>query len=69
VLNDITDQKKVEERLRIAQTAGGVGSFEYLSGYGTAEVSEEFCRLLGLQAAQSLPVRTINSLVNPDDPR
>jgi PAS domain S-box-containing protein len=68
VLTDITDQKKVEERLRIAQTAGEVGSFEYVAGYGTAEVSEQFCRLLGLRPAQSLPVRTINALVHPDDP-
>lgn len=68
VLADITDQKRVEERLRIAQTAGGIGSFEYLSGYGTAEVSDEFCRLLGLQTARSLPIRTINSVMHPDDP-
>ena len=68
VLADITDQKRVEEQLRVAQTAGGVGSFEYLSGYGTADVSEQFCRLLGLQPATSLPVRTINALVHPDDP-
>lgn len=68
VLADITDQKRVEEQLRVAQTAGGVGSFEYLSGYGTADVSEQFCRLLGLQPATSLPVRTINALVHRDDP-
>jgi len=68
VLTDITEQKKVEERLHIAQTAGEVGSFEYVAGYGTAEVSEQFCRLLGLRAAQSLPVRTINALVHPEDP-
>uniref|UniRef100_B0T3W1 histidine kinase n=1 Tax=Caulobacter sp. (strain K31) TaxID=366602 RepID=B0T3W1_CAUSK len=68
VLADITDQKRVEEQLLMAQTAGGVGSFEYLSGYGTADVSEQFCRLLGLHAATSLPVRTINALVHPDDP-
>jgi len=68
VLADITDQKRVEERLLVAQTAGGVGSFEYLSGYGTADVSEQFCRLLGLQPASSLPVRTINALVHADDP-
>ncbi|NKE47760.1 PAS domain S-box protein [Roseomonas frigidaquae] len=67
VLTDITEQRKVEERLYIAQTAGGVGSFEYLSGYGTADVSGEFCRLLGLRPAQSLPVRTINSVVHPED--
>ncbi len=68
VLADITDQKRIEEQLRVAQTAGGVGSFEYLSGYGTASVSEQFCRLLGLQPAASLPVRTINSVVHSDDP-
>ncbi|MBU8540627.1 hybrid sensor histidine kinase/response regulator [Falsiroseomonas tokyonensis] len=67
VLTDISEQRKVEERLYIAQTAGGVGSFEYLSGYGTAEVSEEFCRLLGLRPALTLPVRTINAVVHPDD--
>ena len=68
VLADITDQKRVEERLLVAQTAGGVGSFEYLSGYGTADVSEQFCQLLGLRPATSLPVRTINALVHDDDP-
>jgi len=68
VLADITDQKRLEERLRIAQSAGGIGTFEYLSGFGTAEVSEAFCRLLGLHPASSLPVRTINSVVHPDDP-
>ena len=68
VLADITEQKKLEERLRIAQSAGGVGSFEYQSGFGTAEVSEAFCQLLGLHPALSLPVRTINSVVHADDP-
>lgn len=68
VLADITDQKRVEERLRIAQSAGGVGTFQYLSGFGTVDVSEEFCRLLGLQPAASLPVRTINAVVHPKDP-
>jgi PAS domain S-box-containing protein len=68
VLVDITEQKRIEERLRIAQTAGGVGTFEYVDGFGTATVSDQFCRLLGLHPAESLPVRTINALVHPDDP-
>jgi PAS domain S-box-containing protein len=67
-LVDITDQKRVEEQLRIAQTAGGVGTFEYVDGYGTASVSEQFCALLGLHAARDLPVRTINNLVQHGDP-
>jgi PAS domain S-box-containing protein len=67
-LVDITDQKRIEEQLRIAQTAGGVGTFEYIDGYGTVSVSAQFCALLGLHPARDLPVRTINSLVNADDP-
>jgi PAS domain S-box-containing protein len=67
VLSDITDQKRVEEQLRIAQLAGGIGTFEYVSGYGTVTVSEQFCRLLGLHPADALPVRTVNAVVHPDD--
>lgn len=68
VLTDVTDRKKVEERLAIAQTAGQVGTFEYVVGFGTVSVSHQFCRLLGLRPADALPVRTINALVAPDRP-
>jgi PAS domain S-box-containing protein len=68
VLIDISQQKRVEERLRIAQTAGGVGTFEYVEGFGTVTVSTQFCRLLGLHVAEALPVRTINGLVRAGDP-
>ncbi|WP_083901008.1 PAS domain-containing sensor histidine kinase, partial [Azospirillum sp. B4] len=67
VLADVTEQKRVEEQLRVAQTAGGVGTFEYISGFGTVSVSEQFCRLLGLHPTTALPVRTVNSVVHPDD--
>lgn len=67
VVIDITEQKHVEERLRIAQSAGGIGTFEYLDGYATVSVSDEFCRLLGLHPTNVLPVRTINALVEPGD--
>ncbi|WP_254514747.1 hybrid sensor histidine kinase/response regulator [Novosphingobium sp. G106] len=65
VLVDVTERKRTEERLRIAQTAGGVGTFEYIDGFATAMVSEEFCRLLGLHPASSLPIQTINGVVKP----
>jgi PAS domain S-box-containing protein len=68
VLVDITDQKRVEEQLRIAEAAGGIGTFEYVSGFGTASVSAQFCSLLGLHSARDLPVRTINSVVLENDP-
>ncbi|MBV1800573.1 PAS domain-containing sensor histidine kinase [Siccirubricoccus sp. G192] len=63
---DITDQKRAAERLRIAQTAGGIGTFEYVSGFGTVSVSAQFCQLLGLQPAADLPLRTVNSVVKPE---
>lgn len=68
VLVDVTDRKRTEERLRIAQTAGGIGTFEYIDGFATVTVSEEFCRLLGLHPATNLPVQTINGVVRPGEP-
>ncbi len=68
MLIDISEQKRIEDRLRIAQTAGGVGTFEYVEGFGTVTVSAQFCRLLGLHVAEALPVRTINGLVCEGDP-
>ncbi|MET1047312.1 MAG: PAS domain-containing protein, partial [Hyphomicrobium sp.] len=68
VLVDITERKLAEERLRIAQSAGGIGTFEHVEGFATATVSHQFCYLLGLQPAEVLPVHTINGVVHPDDP-
>jgi len=65
VLVDVTERKRTEERLRIAQSAGGVGTFEYIDGYATATVSEEFCKLLGLYPALVLPTQTINGVTCP----
>ncbi|WP_454747778.1 PAS domain S-box protein [Ciceribacter selenitireducens] len=67
MLVDITDQKRASEELRIAQFAGGIGTFEYIVGYGTIAVSEKFCRLFGLHTTKVLPVRTLNDLIHPDD--
>ena len=63
ILVDVTERKRTEERLRIAQSAGGVGTFEYVDGYATAAVSDEFCRLLGLHPTSVLPVQTINGVL------
>ncbi len=69
VLVDVTERKRTEERLRIAQTAGGIGTFEYVDGFATATVSSEFCRLLGLFPAPHLPVQTINAVLQPGQPQ
>ncbi|HEX7822519.1 MAG TPA: PAS domain-containing protein [Sphingobium sp.] len=63
LLVDVTERKRTEERLRIAQSAGGIGTFEYIDGYATATVSSQFCRLLGLHPAHVLPVQTINGVL------
>lgn len=68
LLIDVTERKRTEERLRIAQSAGGVGTFEYVDGFATATVSTEFCQLLGLHPAAVLPVRTINSVLRDGEP-
>jgi PAS domain S-box-containing protein len=65
---DVTGRREVEERLRIAQSAGQVGTFEHVPGFATASISEQFCALLGLQPADVLPLRTINGLVAPGHP-
>ncbi|PWC29869.1 hybrid sensor histidine kinase/response regulator [Teichococcus aestuarii] len=67
-LTDITEQKRTEERLRIAQSAGGIGTFEHVPGFGTAAVSGTFCALLGLRPVANLPVPLVNSLVAEGDP-
>lgn len=66
LLVDVTERRRAEERLRIAQTAGGVGTFEYIDGFATVSVSEEFCRVLGLHPATVLPVQTINGVLSDD---
>lgn len=66
-LVDVTDRRRTEEQLRVAQTAGQVGTFEHTDGFGTVVVSHQFCRLLGLHPSNVLPVRTINLLVHPHD--
>ena len=66
-LVDVTEQKRIQEQLRIAETAGGIGTFEHAEGYGTVNVSTHFCHLLGLHPTRVLPVSTINALVHPDD--
>ncbi|NSY14782.1 sensor histidine kinase [Agrobacterium vitis] len=67
VLIDVTEQKRTAEQLRIAQSAGGVGTFEHKVGWATVGVSDQFCRLFGLHVASFVHVGVLNDLVHPDD--
>ena len=68
VLVEVTDQKRVEERLRIAQSAGRVGAFEHVPGFATVAASPQFCSLLGLVPARTVAASAVNALVVEGDP-
>lgn len=67
-LVDITDQRLAQERLRIAQEAGGIGTFEHAAGFATVNVSDQLCRLFGLHPTKVLPIKTLNDLIHDGDP-
>jgi len=62
-LVEITEQRRIAERLRIAQTAGRIGTFEFVPGFATVAVSPQFCNLLGVVPAETLAVSSVNALV------
>ncbi|KTS46185.1 histidine kinase, partial [Methylobacterium indicum] len=68
VLVEITEQKRVEERLRIAQSAGRVGAFEHVPGFATVAASPQFCSLLGLVPSRTVAASAVNALVVEGDP-
>ena len=64
---DATERASAEERLRIAQTAGGIGAFEWFPGTGEMVISDEFRRIWNLPADAEITADTLVSLVLPDD--
>ena len=56
-----------EERLRIAQAAGGVGTFEYVPETARMLVSAEFCRLWGVPVVDDASIEEFMALIHPDD--
>lgn len=66
----INDELKVSEaRLRLAQEAGKIGSFEVDMTTDQLIVTEQFCRLYGVAFRPTMPARDIETLVVPDDER
>ncbi|WP_341921453.1 response regulator [Hydrocarboniphaga effusa] len=64
---DATDRASAEERLRIAQKAGGIGAFEWFPETGEVVISDEFRRIWNLPADSEVSADTLVSLVLPDD--
>jgi PAS domain S-box-containing protein len=56
-----------EERLRVAQAAGGVGTFEYIPEGERMLVSPEFCRIWGVEMVEEAPIGSFMALIHPDD--
>ncbi len=64
---DITEQRHAEERLRMAQRAGWVGTFELDLAAQTLTVSEEFCRLWGVPVQAVAPLGLFTAMVHAAD--
>ncbi|MBM7117909.1 PAS domain S-box protein [Archangium primigenium] len=74
VTHDISDRKRAEqrlqegdERLRLAQEAGGVGLFTYELATHRIHVTPQFCHLFGLEPVESLPIADVEALIHPED--
>ncbi len=56
-----------EERLRLAQEAGRLGTFEWNAGVEGAEVSDTHCDILGLPRQRRITGDQLRSVIHPDD--
>ncbi|MDB5688255.1 MAG: sensor histidine kinase [Sphingomonas bacterium] len=56
-----------QERLRFAQIAGAIGTFELLPHEALINVSEEFCALWGIPARPSFPLEEVMQILLPED--
>jgi PAS domain S-box-containing protein len=74
LVTDFTDRHRIEtalarseERLRIAQEAGQIGTFEWNLLTGEVVVSDEFCRIWGFGPTRSVRVGVFGEHVHPED--
>ncbi|MET0935873.1 MAG: response regulator [Luteibacter sp.] len=67
VLKETTRRVETEQRLRVAQEAGGVGTFEWFPDTGRLEVSTEFRRIWGLPAEGTVTEAALLAMLHPDD--
>jgi PAS domain S-box-containing protein len=59
--------RESESRLRIAQAAGGIGTFELEPHTGRILVSPQFCRIWGVPELAETHVSHFLALIHPDD--
>ncbi|MFZ6646941.1 PAS domain S-box protein [Undibacterium sp. TJN25] len=64
---DVTERTATEERLRIAQQAGGIGSFEWFPGTGMMVVSDTYRQLFGIADGAEVTADLLTSLVHQED--
>ncbi|MGL4290718.1 MAG: PAS domain S-box protein, partial [Phreatobacter sp.] len=67
VVVETTGRIRAEERLRIAQEAGGVGTFEWYPETGKLDASDEFRRIWGVPLGLDLTDRLLVAMIQPDD--
>jgi PAS domain S-box-containing protein len=67
IVNDTTIRFQNEQRLRIAQEAGGVGTFELYPDTGRLEVSETYRHIWGLPPDVPVTTELLAALIHPDD--
>lgn len=67
VVKDTTQRVEVEHRLRIAQQAGGIGTFEWYPDTGRLEVSDVYRRIWGLPETGEVTDSMLVDQLHPDD--
>ena len=65
--SDVTERAAAEERLRIAQQAGGIGTFEWFPESGEMAVSAEFRHIWGIAPDEPIDARSLVERVMPED--
>jgi PAS domain S-box-containing protein len=67
IVKDTTQRVRTEQRLRIAQEAGGIGTFEWYPETGMLDVSDEYRRIWGLAPDVMVTDKLLVGLLHPDD--
>ncbi|WP_083531113.1 hybrid sensor histidine kinase/response regulator [Pararhizobium antarcticum] len=67
IVKETTERVRVEQRLRIAQEAGRIGTFEWYPETGRLDVSDEYRRIWGLDPDVQVTDKLLVGLLHPDD--